>query len=84
LHILFIDKGIGIAPEELPQIFNPFYRSPKVTAIRGQGIGLSLVDRIAGLHSATISIDSIVNKGTTVHVRFPVSVGQAKIVSPTV
>jgi signal transduction histidine kinase len=84
LHILFIDKGIGIAPEELPQIFNPFYRSPKVTAIRGQGIGLSLVERIAGLHSATISVDSVVNKGTTVHVRFPASVGRAEILNPSV
>ena len=48
IQISVSDRGIGIAPEELPHIFEPFYRSPSVTAaqIHGTGLGLPLAKSI--------------------------------------
>jgi signal transduction histidine kinase len=82
LRVYFIDRGMGIATEELPQIFEPFYRSPHVAAIKGQGIGLSLVERIIKLHRGSIHVTSEINRGTTVRIDFPVPVVQKNVVSP--
>jgi signal transduction histidine kinase len=73
VSVKFADKGMGIAPEDLPRIFEPFFRSSHATAIKGQGIGLSIVDRIIKLHSASLQIYSQLNEGTTIEVVFPVS-----------
>ncbi|WP_064197041.1 MULTISPECIES: sensor histidine kinase KdpD [Emticicia] len=62
--IHFKDNGIGIAPDDIKYIFMPFYRSSKISGIRGYGIGLSLVERIIKLHNAKISVASEENKGT--------------------
>jgi signal transduction histidine kinase len=64
VKILFMDTGIGIPKEDLPNIFQPFYRSQKNKVITGFGIGLSLVNKIALLHKGNIEIDSTENKGS--------------------
>ncbi|MFC7668078.1 sensor histidine kinase [Hymenobacter humi] len=59
------DSGIGIAPEALPHVFEPFYRAEAVRArISGNGVGLSLVQRIAELHGGGVSAQSVVGEGT--------------------
>lgn len=73
VKVQFADKGIGIAPEDLPRIFEPFFRSSHATAIKGQGIGLSIVDRIIKLHGASLHVFSKVDEGTVVEVIFPAS-----------
>ena len=79
VKVKFADKGMGIAPEDLPRIFEPFFRSSQTTAVKGQGIGLSIVDRILKLHDASLNVSSQVNRGTEVEISFAAS---KKVLSP--
>jgi len=67
-----IDKGVGIAAEELPHAFERFYRSAAARASRpeGSGLGLAIVKSIAELHGGQVSIESTVGQGTTVTLDF--------------
>ncbi|PSL31427.1 HAMP domain-containing sensor histidine kinase [Dyadobacter jiangsuensis] len=67
----FSDHGIGIAPDDLPSIFTPFYRGQNGSFADGNGIGLSLTQKIVGLHKGTISVTSTPNLGTTFTVMLP-------------
>ena len=59
------DAGMGIAPEALPHVFEPFYRAEAVRArIGGNGVGLSLVQRIAELHGGGVAVYSVPGEGT--------------------
>ena len=60
------DRGRGIAQEDLPHIFEPFYRGQEVRAaqIHGNGLGLSLVKNIVDAHGGTISLESTEGQGT--------------------
>jgi signal transduction histidine kinase len=65
------DTGCGIAPDDLPRVFERFHRG-KTTHARtaeGTGIGLSLIHELVKLHGGTIQVDSAVDKGTAVTVR---------------
>ena len=65
------DNGLGITKEDLPNIFERLYRGDKSrNKIDGSGIGLTIVKSILDIHSATIHVDSIVYKGTTVTLYF--------------
>lgn len=72
LKITFSDNGMGIKPEDMEHIFEPFYRSNSAITVRGHGIGLSLVDRVMNLHKGTISVDSKPDQGSTFTLTFPV------------
>ncbi len=61
----FIDDGVGISKQDLPNIFTPFYRGGNGQYADGNGIGLSLAARIVKLHKGTISVVSKVGQGTT-------------------
>jgi signal transduction histidine kinase len=63
------DYGIGIANDDLENIFKPLFRGKNVTGKPGHGIGLAIVKRIAELHNASVSINSELNIGSTVTVR---------------
>ncbi len=60
----FQDNGIGISEDELPKIFTPFYRGGDKKFAGGNGIGLSLTQKIIDLHKGTISVSSQIEKGT--------------------
>lgn len=65
------DTGIGISQEEQKNIFNHFYRSPKVsTQIEGHGIGLTLVKALVDIQKGTIECISKEGLGTTINVHF--------------
>ena len=66
------DTGIGIAPEEHSKIFERFYRVDKSHSKQsgGTGLGLSIVKHAAQYHQADISVESEIDKGTTVLVVF--------------
>jgi len=68
------DTGIGISPEELPHIFEEFYRTKaaKTHSEMGTGLGLSLVKRIIETYHGHIDIQSTVGKGSTFTVTLPV------------
>lgn len=69
--LFFIDKGIGMPETYLKHIFEPFYRGSNTHGIHGNGIGLSLVQRIIKLHSGKIFIRSKLNEGTIVEIVLP-------------
>jgi two-component system phosphate regulon sensor histidine kinase PhoR len=74
LEIKVSDTGVGIPFEELPKIFDKFYRvkQPKTREIIGTGLGLSIVKGIVDALHGTIDVDSAVNKGTTFRILLPV------------
>ena len=65
VYIRFSDTGIGISPEDMKQLFKPFYRGENRHFAPGNGIGMALVERIVKLHGGTISVDSVLGEGTT-------------------
>jgi len=58
IELQFSNSGQGIAPEELDSIFEPFYRAANQTMAPGNGIGLSLTQKIIILHNGTLSVQS--------------------------
>lgn len=67
----FKDHGIGIPEEDLPHLFEPFYRGSNTDSYKGNGIGLSLVYRIVKSHFGDIRIQSQVNSGTVLTILLP-------------
>ncbi len=70
LKLEVIDKGKGINKEDLPHVFEEFYRPPQETR-EGLGLGLYLSKKIIEAHEGTIVIDSKINRGTRVTVCLP-------------
>lgn len=71
LVLRFMDKGIGISDADLPNIFSAFYRGANMDFTRGNGIGLSLTQKIIGMHQGTVSVASRINEGSTFTVEIP-------------
>lgn len=69
--VKIIDKGIGIPPEDLPNIFEPFYRGENAFEKKGFGIGLSICLKIIELHNGRIIVDSRALQGSTFIVYLP-------------
>ena len=65
------DTGSGIAAENLPRVFNRFFRADSSRSSQGSGLGLALVKSITDLHGGSAKIDSYVGRGTTVTLTFP-------------
>ena len=67
------DNGQGIGKEDIPRIFERFYRTDKGRSREqgGTGLGLAIVKHIAVLHGARIELHSTVGTGTTIRVNFP-------------
>lgn len=67
------DTGIGIPPEELPHIFERFYKADKARkrTSSGSGLGLAIVHTIVKLHGGTVRASSEAGKGTTFIIRLP-------------
>jgi nitrogen-specific signal transduction histidine kinase/DNA-binding response OmpR family regulator len=66
-EIQITDTGVGIAPEELPNLFKPFHTGK----LKGMGLGLPISRRIIMEHSGNITVSSELNKGTTVKIVLP-------------
>ena len=74
MEIKVQDTGVGIPPEEIPKIFDKFYRvkSPKTRQVIGTGLGLAIVKGIVEAHQGTVDVESTVDKGTTFRILLPV------------
>lgn len=71
LVLLVSDLGIGILPEELPHVFEVFFRGSNFDERPGLGLGLSLVRDAVDQHKGTIHLESTPGVGTTVTIRIP-------------
>lgn len=67
------DTGLGIDPEDMPHLFDRFYRGQQATKskVRGTGLGLAIVKEIVELHSGTIEVESRVGQGSIFRVCLP-------------
>jgi signal transduction histidine kinase len=70
--IMIKDEGLGIEQEDLPHIFERFYRADKSrSGAEGYGLGLAIAKEIIDVHKGTVDITSKIKKGTTVFIKLP-------------
>jgi sensor domain CHASE-containing protein len=67
VKIAFADTGLGISEENLKKLFGPLF----TTKAKGMGLGLAICKRIVEAHGGTISVESIINKGTVFTIIIP-------------
>jgi PAS domain S-box-containing protein len=75
LLIEVADRGPGIPPEELPQIFERFYRGESSSEERGSGLGLAIAKTIAEAHGGSVEAQSRLGEGTRMFLRLPLANG---------
>jgi signal transduction histidine kinase len=75
LHIRIRDTGIGMRPQDIPLVLQPFYRVNSVFdgKHQGAGLGLPFAKSVVELHGGTLGIESELGSGTTVTVTLPVA-----------
>lgn len=73
VRITVSDRGPGVAAEDLPHIFDPFYRGRKAVAdqVQGNGLGLHLVRRIAEAHGGKVSVRTAPGEGAAFTIHIP-------------
>jgi signal transduction histidine kinase/AmiR/NasT family two-component response regulator len=84
LHLLVSDSGLGILPEQIERIFEPFHQadSPDGKVRQGTGLGLSITRRLIDIMQGTIHVESELKKGSTFVVKIPqVSIVEAVLAS---
>lgn len=75
LWVAVIDTGVGIAAEDLPHVFERFWRADRARSrhLGGTGIGLAITHRLVELQGGTIEVESQVNRGSTFRFSIPLS-----------
>lgn len=71
VRVSIADQGMGIAPEDLPYIWDRFYQSDTSRESSGTGLGLAIAKRLIDLHGGAVRVSSVVGKGTTFTITFP-------------
>ena len=71
--ITVTDQGIGIAPEDLPHIFDRFYRVERMRKAEGTGLGLYITKCLVEAHGGRLRVESEEGKGSTFSFTLPVS-----------
>jgi len=66
------DTGTGIAPEDLPHVFERFYRGRSERQVPGSGVGLAIVQSVAKAHHGSVSVDSELGKGSCFRLELPI------------
>lgn len=72
LMVTIQDQGYGIAPEELPYIWDRFYQSDISRESSGTGLGLAIAKRLIDLHRGEVAVSSVLGEGTVFIIGFPV------------
>ena len=75
MKISITDSGIGISKENLPRIFDQFYRADgsRSSTTGGAGLGLTIVKKLVEAHNGSIDVSSEVGRGTTFTVSLPIN-----------
>jgi signal transduction histidine kinase len=74
LRLRVVDEGCGIAPENLPRVFEPYFTTKQFGhEVRGFGLGLAICEKIVQLHGGAIAVQSVVDRGTTFTIDLPVN-----------
>ena len=76
IEILVEDEGLGISKEDLPYVFDRFYRADKSRTkleAEGYGLGLSIAKRIIDIHNGVIEVESVLGKKTVFKIILPVA-----------
>jgi signal transduction histidine kinase len=78
-RIAIKDQGIGMLSEDIPSIFNRFYRGANADAdnYEGTGLGLAIVQQVINHHGGSIEVESAIGKGSTFTIYFPLSDGES-------
>jgi two-component system, OmpR family, sensor histidine kinase MprB len=76
------DHGPGIAPTDLPHVFDRFYRAPSARGIPGSGLGLSIVRQVAERHGGTVRAEAAPGAGTLIRLWLPGRAGRADPAAP--
>jgi two-component system sensor histidine kinase MprB len=67
------DHGPGIAAEDVPFVFDRFYRAPSARSMPGSGLGLAIVRQVAEAHGGTVSVEAPTDGGTCMRLTLPKS-----------
>ncbi|HMQ50625.1 MAG TPA: PAS domain S-box protein [Anaerolineae bacterium] len=78
VQITVQDEGVGIAPQHLDKIFDPYFTTKRTAT----GLGLAVTHSIISKHNGTITVDSQLNRGTIFTIRLPAAQATEKITSP--
>ncbi len=70
IKIVITDIGIGIPPEDIPYLYEPFFRGKKASRYTGYGLGLPLAMKIIRMHNGELQVQSEPDKGTVVTIIF--------------
>ncbi|HUC44241.1 MAG TPA: sensor histidine kinase, partial [Candidatus Sulfotelmatobacter sp.] len=75
MAVAVADHGPGVNPEDLPHVFEPFYRGRgrAASAVPGSGLGLTVVSNIVQAHGGRIEIDTGADRGTTFTLALPLA-----------
>ncbi len=69
--MLVRDTGRGISAEDLPRVFDRFWRSQSMADVPGNGIGMTIVAQLLAAHDGTVEVESTLGVGTQVTMRLP-------------
>jgi signal transduction histidine kinase len=82
LQLRVVDDGCGIAVENLPRMFTPYFTTKRFgDDVRGFGLGLAICEKIVQLHGGVIAVQSVVDRGTTFTIDLPVTHAEAGVES---
>jgi two-component system, OmpR family, sensor histidine kinase MprB len=70
-EVVVRDRGPGIADEDLPFVFDRFYRAPSARGMPGSGLGLSIVQQVAQSHGGAVTAERADEGGAVMRLRFP-------------
>ncbi|MEL1243613.1 HAMP domain-containing sensor histidine kinase [Flavobacterium sp. DGU11] len=70
IKVVITDIGIGIPPEDVPYLYEPFFRGKKASRYTGYGLGLPLAMKIIRMHNGELAVQSEPDKGTVVTITF--------------
>jgi nitrogen-specific signal transduction histidine kinase/ActR/RegA family two-component response regulator len=71
VRVSISDEGAGIAPEDIPKVFDPYYTTKGMGSEKGVGLGLAISYAIIRKHNGSISIESVKGRGSVFHINLP-------------